>query len=175
MIYEAKIFGEIPAKANHYQAVPDKRTGGRRIIKDRVIRNYEGWFVRQIKKEPGVPDEPIRNPFVIEVTICYTSTRHDLDNGMKTLLDCLQMAGIIRDDAQCREIHARKIVNKFEPFVHLIIKADEGNEIKFEEDSGVSTKPVKGVRGMKPRHLPSREKCSGLPADATKYVQSVRG
>lgn len=131
MIYEAKIFGEIPGKANHYQAVPDKRTGGRRIIKDRVIRNYEGWFVRQIKKEPGVPAEPISTPFEIGGTICYADARHDLDNGIKTLLDCLQMAGVIKNDSQCREIHIRKIVNKYEPFVHFIIKADEGDEIKF--------------------------------------------
>ena len=33
------IYGEVVAKANHYQAVPDKG-GGRRIIKDDAIVEY---------------------------------------------------------------------------------------------------------------------------------------
>lgn len=131
MQYEARVFGEIPAKANHYQVVPSKGRGPR-IIKDNAVRNYEGWFVRQVKKKPGVPDEPICMPFTISVDVCYTNARHDLDNSLKTLLDCIQMAGIIKDDVLCKEIHARKIVNKYTPYVHFVINYDAENVIKFE-------------------------------------------
>lgn len=131
MQYEARVFGEIPAKANHYQIVPSKGKG-HRIIKDNAVRNYEGWFVRQVKKKPGVPDEPISMPFTIDVVVCYSSMRHDLDNSLKTLLDCIQMAGIIKNDMQCREIHAKKVVNKSNPYVHFVISYDGESLIKFE-------------------------------------------
>ncbi len=42
------IYGQIVAKANHYQAVPGKN-GTKRIIKDEVIRAYERSFIAQCK------------------------------------------------------------------------------------------------------------------------------
>ena len=133
MQYEARVFGEIPAKANHYQVVLSKGNSKRaRIIKDNAVRNYEGWFVRQVKKAPGVPRVPICMPFTISVDVCYTNARHDLDNSLKTLLDCIQMAGIIKDDVLCKEIRAKKLVDKYTPYVHFVISYDAENAIKFE-------------------------------------------
>ncbi|EJX05693.1 crossover junction endodeoxyribonuclease RusA family protein, partial [gut metagenome] len=40
------IYGQIIAKANHYQAVPGKGDT-RRIIKDAKIREYENLFMKQ--------------------------------------------------------------------------------------------------------------------------------
>ena len=42
------IYGQIIAKANHYQAVPGK-FGTKRIIKDEKIRAYEKSFMQQCK------------------------------------------------------------------------------------------------------------------------------
>lgn len=131
MRYEAKIFGEVPAKANHYQIV--SRNGKTpRIIKDDVIRKYEVLFVRQIKETRGVPSVPICVPFSIDVVVCYANARHDLDNSLKTLLDCIQMAGIIKDDVLCKEIRARKIVAEYNPYVYFSIDYVPENVIEFE-------------------------------------------
>ena len=46
MVKKETIYGEVIAKANHYMAVPDG-AGGKRIIKDDVIRAYEACFALQ--------------------------------------------------------------------------------------------------------------------------------
>ena len=42
------IYGQVIAKANHYQAVPGK-FGTKRIIKDEKIRAYEHSFIQQCR------------------------------------------------------------------------------------------------------------------------------
>lgn len=131
MRYEAKILGEVPAKANHYQIVSHNGKSPR-IIKDSAVRKYEVLFVRQVKETRGVPPEPIRVPFSIDVVVCYANARHDLDNSLKTLLDCIQMAGIIKDDVLCKEIRARKIVDEHNPYVYFSIDYVPENVIQLE-------------------------------------------
>lgn len=43
------------------------------------------------------------------------------------LLDCLQSCGVIKNDRQCMEIHARKLVDKKDPRVEF-----ELEEIEFK-------------------------------------------
>ncbi|MBP3829628.1 MAG: RusA family crossover junction endodeoxyribonuclease [Bacteroidaceae bacterium] len=107
------IFGQVVAKANNYQAVPDG-AGGRRIIKSDAVREYERSFKRQCRVYAGMK---IDRPFVFDVVVYESSRRYDLDNSLKTLLDCLQMCDAITDDNLCIEIRARKAVDPRRPRV----------------------------------------------------------
>lgn len=117
MEYET-IFGQMVAKANHYLAVPDK-DGGRRIIKDEAIRAYERDFMRQCTLYKG---KRLATPFRLFARVWHGSMRYDLDNSIKTLLDCLQMAGAIVDDKLCVSIQAEKRVDKFHPRVEYALQ-----------------------------------------------------
>ena len=111
------IHGQIVAKANHYQAVPGK-FGKKRIIKDEVIRAYERSFIEQCKV---YRNRRIATRFRLFVRVWHSSERFDLDNSLKTLLDCLQMAGAITDDKLCFQIEAEKKLDKYHPRIEFAI------------------------------------------------------
>lgn len=111
------IHGQIIAKANHYQAVPGK-FGAKRIIKDEKIRAYEHSFIQQCKiyKNKGISSR-----FRLFVRVFHSSVRFDLDNSLKTLLDCLQMVGAITDDKLCFQIEAEKKIDRYHPRIEFAI------------------------------------------------------
>lgn len=111
------IHGQIIAKANHYQAVPGKN-GTKRIIKDEKIRAYEKSFIQQCSTYKG---RRITSRFRLFVRVFHSSVRFDLDNSLKTLLDCLQMVGAIEDDKLCFEIQAEKRIDKYHPRVEFAL------------------------------------------------------
>ncbi len=111
------IHGQIIAKANHYQAVPS-RNGEKRIIKDEKIRAYERSFIEQCKK---YRDRRISSRFRLFVRVWHSSVRFDLDNSLKTLLDCLQMVEAITDDKLCFQIEAEKRIDKYHPRVEFAL------------------------------------------------------
>ena len=111
------IHGQIIAKANHYQAVPGKG-GTKRIIKDEKIRAYEKSFIQQCRT---YKDKSITSRFRLFVRVFHSSVRFDLDNSLKTLLDCLQMVGAIEDDKLCFQIEAEKRIDKYHPRVEFAI------------------------------------------------------
>ena len=116
------IFGQIVAKANHYQAVPG-RNGEKRIIKDDKIRAYERSFIEQCTK---YRNRRISSRFRLFVRVWHSSVRFDLDNSLKTLLDCLQMVEAIMDDKLCFQIEAEKHIDKRNPRVEVALLA--GND-----------------------------------------------
>ena len=111
------IFGQIVGKANHYQAVPG-RNGERRIIKDDKIRAYERSFMEQCTK---YRNRRISSRFRLFVRVWHSSIRFDLDNSLKTLLDCLQMVGAITDDKLCFQIEAEKHIDKYHPRIEFAL------------------------------------------------------
>lgn len=111
------IHGQIIAKANHYQAVPGK-FGAKRIIKDEKIRAYEKSFMQQCKI---YRNKGISSRFRLFVRVYHSSVRFDLDNSLKTLLDCLQMAGAITDDKLCFQIEAEKKIDRYHPRIEFAI------------------------------------------------------
>lgn len=115
------IFGEVVAKANHYQAVPDGN-GGRRIIKDPIIRAYERNFIDQCKV---YRDKGINARFALYIDVYFANPLHDLDNSIKTILDCLQYSRAISDDRFCMEIHASKHHDPRRPRIEYAIKEYE--------------------------------------------------
>lgn len=111
------IYGQIIAKANHYQAVPGKGDT-KRIIKDGKIRAYERSFIQQCKI---YKDRRISSRFRLFVRVWHSSVRFDLDNSLKTLLDCLQMVGAITDDNLCFQIEAEKHIDKYRPRIEFAL------------------------------------------------------
>ena len=127
MMKKETIYGEVIAKANHYLAVPDS-AGGKRIIKDDAIRSYETSFVRQcvIYK-----DKFINAPFGLVIDVYYSSNRFDLDNSLKTILDCLQMCRAISNDNLCMKIEATKHIDRNTPRVVFGIIEYEPNLFEY--------------------------------------------
>lgn len=119
------IYGQIIAKANHYQAVPGT-SGQKRIIKDKIIRAYERSFMEQCKT---YRNKRISSRFRLFVRVWHSSERFDLDNSLKTLLDCLQMVGAIANDKLCYQIEAEKHLDKYHPRIEFAIM--EVNEQKI--------------------------------------------
>lgn len=107
------IYGQPIGKANNYQAVPDGQ-GGKRIIKNEKIRNYERMFANQCIKYRG---KRIDGPFRLHITVYESSNAYDLDNCLKTVLDCLQYAGAITNDNLCVGINATKKIDRRNPRV----------------------------------------------------------
>lgn len=107
------IYGQIISKANNYQVGNDKH-GQRYIIKSEAMRAYERSFMEQCRI---YKDRNVNCYFTLYVAVYESSVRYDLDNALKTLLDCLQMVKAITDDNLCRKIVAEKRIDKYRPRV----------------------------------------------------------
>lgn len=78
------------------------------------MRAYERSFMEQCRI---YKDRLINCHFTLYVAVYESSVRYDLDNALKTLLDCLQMVKAIADDNLCRKIVAEKRIDKYRPRV----------------------------------------------------------
>lgn len=116
------IFGQVIAKANHYLVVPDAHTHGKRLIKDEELRAYEKSFIQQCAV---YKDRLISRPFKLVIDVYQSSSRFDLDNSLKTILDLLQYVHAISDDNLCVKIDATKHVDRSNPRVVYSIEEYE--------------------------------------------------
>lgn len=117
------IYGQVVSKANNYKVGNDKH-GGRYIIKSEEIRAYERSFIEQCQV---YKDRKINCRFILYAAVYESSVRYDLDNALKTILDCLQMVGAITDDNLCCKIIAEKRIDKQRPRVVFAIQEQEAN------------------------------------------------
>lgn len=115
------IQGQVVSKANNYQ-VGNNGHGKRYIIKSDEIRRYERTFCSQCRIYRG---RMIDGSFTLFVAVFERSTRYDLDNALKTILDCLQMTKAIANDNQCVRIVAEKRIDKFHPRIMFAIQEHE--------------------------------------------------
>ena len=111
------ILGQVPSKSNSYLAVPDSE-GGRRIIKNERVREYERNFAKQCR----VYRNKYRSrPFKLLLKVFESSVRYDLDGAFKAILDCLQYSKAIKDDNLCVEIKAEKKIDKSQPRIEYAL------------------------------------------------------
>lgn len=115
------IYGQVISKANNYQ-VGNNRHGARYIIKSPEIRAYERAFCLQCKIYKG---KHIDGHFTLFVAVYESSVRYDLDNALKTILDCLQMVDAISNDNLCMKIIAEKRIDRNNPRVVFAIQEHE--------------------------------------------------
>ena len=120
MSEQETIFGQVVGKSNNYQAVPDKQNGGRRIIKNVEIRRYERLLASQCRI---YRNKLISCKFRLNITVFHSSMRFDLDNSLKTVLDCLQQVGAITNDNLCIAITAEKRIDRMNP--RVVFSIDE--------------------------------------------------
>ena len=114
------IKGNPPSKSNCYRAGAMKGAKPRPYIyKAKGLKDYEKAFALQ------VPDNcKIVAAYEMRVTIiCYfDSRRPDLDNAAKSILDCLQLSEVIKDDRSVMELVMYKKLSKENPRVEISIK-----------------------------------------------------
>lgn len=120
MEYET-IYGQVIGKANNYLCVPDER-GGYRLVKSEIVRRYERNFMNQCVKYKNFGCD---RPFTLHVSVYEQSNAFDLDNGIKTILDCLQYVGAIRNDNLCTAINATKHIDPQRPRIIFAIQENE--------------------------------------------------
>lgn len=111
--------GQLGSKSNQRQLVTFGRGENRRpaLIKSAKARAYESAFMAAILGSGLAPKEPYEGPVVLVAGCHYEDRRRDLDVAL--LQDCLQRAGIIKNDRQVEEIHAYRYVDKERPRVEF--------------------------------------------------------
>ena len=124
--YSFTILGDVPSKANSYKIIT---IGGHSSLsKTQNLKVYEKSFFLQCPCR-GVN---ISKFFSIDIDVFYANNRKDLDGSFKILLDCLQQCKVIKNDRECVEIHARKMVDKVNPRVTITINTIRGVEAHKE-------------------------------------------
>lgn len=111
------IYGQIIAKANSYMVADSG--GFKHIIKNNRIRAYERTFYEQCKI---YKDKMIEGRFRLVIDVFHSSIRFDLDNSLKTVLDCLQQCRAVKDDNQCFSISAAKHIDSRRPRIEFYIE-----------------------------------------------------
>ena len=107
------IIGQPPSKSNSYRIVTVAGHGT--LAKTKALRAYEDSFFMQC----NLRNKDITARFRLVIDVYYASDRPDLDNALKVVLDCLQTCRAIRNDRQCSEIVARKLIDKKQPRVEF--------------------------------------------------------
>lgn len=116
MEYTARIKGVPVSKSNSYRVI--KRNDHYELGKSDAMKRYEEAFMWQVGAIRGAN---ISGMFEFYIDVYYPSKRSDLDGCLKGVLDCLQMAKVIKNDNNCCLIHARKFIDKEDPRVELRI------------------------------------------------------
>lgn len=117
------IKGNVPSKSNCYRIItfkskdPNKKTHPS-LAKTKDLKAYETAFQLQCRKyrNAGIDAE-----FGIDLVVYYDSRRPDLDNSLKVILDCLQVAGAIKNDNLCVDIRARRKIDKQNPRIEFTL------------------------------------------------------
>ena len=110
---EFTINGKVPSKSNCYRII---NTGGHAsLCKAPSLKAYEQAFFLQCPAR----GTDMTSLFTIEADVFYENMRPDLDNCLKIVLDCMQQCRVIRNDRQCVEIRARKLIDKNNPRISI--------------------------------------------------------
>ena len=120
-LQEETIYGQVVSKANNY-TVGNNSGMGRHIVKTAELKAYERSFLKQCRI---YANRMINGRFTLFVTVYESNKRYDLDNALKTVLDCLQMAKAITNDNLCIGIVADKKLDRRNPRVVFSIQEHE--------------------------------------------------
>ena len=108
------IHGKVPSKSNSYKVITLNGHGS--LAKQKALKEYEKSFYLQCNE---YRNKGIKGLFEIRLSVFYENQRPDLDNCLKTVLDCLQQCGAIANDRNCAKITAEKFVDKMNPRIEF--------------------------------------------------------
>lgn len=108
------IIGHIPAKSNSYEII--WISGHPTLGKKKSVSGYENSFYVQVGAYRNMM---ISGIFELYARVYFPTMSNDLDNSMKTLLDCLQYTKTIKNDNKCIKIVAEKFIDKNNPRVEF--------------------------------------------------------
>lgn len=104
------VLGNPQSKANSRMLI--NMGGTLRSIKSATARVYETDCVRQLVHQ-NRDREMIVTPVGVEITIWYKTRLSDLDPSI--ILDCMQKAGVYKNDRLVEEMHLYKKLDKDNP------------------------------------------------------------
>lgn len=114
------IAGSPPSKSNSYRIVTISGHGA--LAKTAATKAYENSFYMQVGPYRNLM---IDGYFEIHVRAYFASMSHDIDNILKSTLDCLQYCKAIRNDNRCVKVTAEKFIDKTNPRIEFKITTIE--------------------------------------------------
>ena len=110
------ILGQAPSKSNSYKII--NVAGHAHLGKQGALQRYEKAFYMQAGYYRNLM---VEGYFELHIRFYFASQAHDLDNGLKAVLDCLQQCKAIKNDNRCTRIVADKFVDKANPRIEFRI------------------------------------------------------
>lgn len=116
LLAEFTVAGQPPRKSNQRMVVSRGRGPKAKpmVIKSKEARTYVGHFILSVPGEyrdmvHGSLEEDLR----LDIIVWYTSRRPDL--SVELIKDCIEAAGVIKNDRYVREEHLYGFVDKENP------------------------------------------------------------
>lgn len=123
MKHEQIIYSNPPSKSNSYRIITIKGHGS--LAKTDALHKYEKDFFLQCG---AYRNRKISGFFELYLDCYFSSNRPDLDNALKSTLDCLQTCKAITNDRNCVGIHARKFIDPVKPRLEFTLVEVNGVE-----------------------------------------------
>lgn len=116
MEHKQIIYGNPPSKSNSYKIITINNHGS--LGKTEALKRYERDFYLQCG---AYRNKKIKNFFELHIDVYFSSKRPDLDNALKSTLDCLQECNAITNDRNCVKIVANKFIDRTKPRLEFTI------------------------------------------------------
>lgn len=129
MKHEQVIYGNPPSKSNSYRIITINGHGS--LAKTNALKKYEKDFYLQCG---AYRNRKINGFFELYIDVYFSSKRPDLDNALKSALDCLQTCGAITNDRNCVKIIANKFIDSVRPRLEFTIVEVNGVEKKDSKE-----------------------------------------
>lgn len=115
------VYGQLVSLKNRRRLLKSRKTGKLFPAKSGEAEKYARDFYWQVPVDyRDLQLGSLKSPLRLIVTVYYRTRRSDLDVGL--LLDCLQLAGVIRNDRFVIEQHLYAAVDRNNPRVELTLE-----------------------------------------------------
>lgn len=125
MKHEQVIYNNPPSKSNSYRIITINGHGS--LAKTDALKKYEKDFYLQCG---AYRNKNIKGFFELYIDVYFSSNRPDLDNCLKSTLDCLQTCKAITNDRNCVKIVANKFIDKNNPRIEFTIVEVKDIEVR---------------------------------------------
>ena len=129
MKHEQIIYGSPPSKSNQYKVITLNGHGS--LAKTASLKEYEKRFYLECGT---YRNKNIKGFFELYIDVYFASNRPDLDNALKSTLDCLQTCKAIANDRNCVKIVANKFIDPVRPRLEFTIKEVNGVTVSKSDE-----------------------------------------